>query len=88
VDDDAAFKSKPSVLAAVLPTASKPVAATAPVASATSSATASATSSATSSAQDQDDDEVDDDDADDVEPIPAPKKPIIKKKIITPAGKK
>jgi hypothetical protein len=35
----------------------------------------------------QDDDEVDDDDADDVEPIPAPKKPVIKKKVIT-AGKK
>ena len=30
----------------------------------------------------QQDDEVDDDDADDVEPIPAPKKPVIKKKVI------
>lgn len=68
VDDDAAFKpaAKPSVLAAVLPTASKPQAAVAAAA--------------------QDEDEVDDDDADDMEPIPAPKKPIIKKKVI--AGKK
>ena len=66
VDDDAAFKTaaKPSVLAAVLPTASKPQAAVAAVAAA------------------QDEDEVDDDDADDMEPIPAPKKPIIKKKVI------
>jgi hypothetical protein len=64
MDDDAAFKpAKPSVLAAVMPTASKP----APV--------------------QQQDDEVDDDDADDVEPIPAPKKPIIKKKVIAPAKK-
>ena len=70
VDDDAAFKqpaSKPSVLAAVLPTASKPAAQQV-------------------AQQQQDDDEVDDDDADDVEPIPAPKKPVIKKKVI--AGSK
>jgi hypothetical protein len=67
VDDEVAFKAKPSVLAAVLPTASKPQAAVAATASA--SATAS-------------DDEVDDDDADDMEPIPTPKKPIIKKKVI------
>ncbi len=83
VDDDAAFKSKSSVLAAVMPTAKATMAMQAAVASATSSATAAVTASA----QDQDEDEVDDD-ADDVEPIPAPKKPIIKKKIITPAGKK
>lgn len=71
VDDDVAFKTaaKPSVLAAVLPTPSKPQAAIAAVAAA------------------QDEDEVDDDDADDMEPIPAPKKPIIKKKVIA-AGKK
>ena len=68
VDDDAAFKSKPSVLAAVMPTASKPQAVAAVAAPA--------------HAQQQDDDEVDDDDADDMEPIPAPKKPIIKKKVI------
>ena len=65
VDDDAAFKSKPSVLAAVMPTASKPQA-----------------QPAQPAPVQQDDDEVDDDDADDVEPIPAPKKPIIKKKVI------
>jgi hypothetical protein len=70
VDDDAAFKSKPSVLAAVMPTASKPAAAPAPVQQAQ-----------------QQEDEVDDDDADDMEPIPAPKKPIIKKKVIAPPKK-
>jgi hypothetical protein len=64
VDDDVAFKpaAKASVLAAVLPTASK-AAVAAPQAQ-------------------QQEDEVDDDDADDMEPIPAPKKPIIKKKVI------
>lgn len=68
--DDAAFKqpAKPSVLAAVMPTASKPTP-PAPVVA------------------EQQDDEVDDEDADDVEPIPAPKKPIIKKKVIAPAKK-
>lgn len=66
VDDDAAFKSKPSVLAAVLPTASK---------------------AAVAAPQEQENDEVDDDDADDMEPIPAPKKPIIKKMLKTPAKK-
>ena len=75
VDDDVAFKpaAKASVLAAVLPTATAATAMQAAVASASTSQ--------------QDDDEVDDDDADDVEPIPAPKRPIIKKKIITPAKK-
>jgi hypothetical protein len=73
VDDDAVFKpaAKASVLAAVLPTASKPQAATASAAS----------------AQAQQEDEVDDEDADDMEPIPAPRKPIIKKKVLAP-GKK
>jgi hypothetical protein len=71
VDDDAAFKAKPSVLAAVLPT----------------KAQATATASVAASAA-QDEDEVDDEDADDVEPIPAPKKPIIKKKIIAAPAKK
>ena len=76
VDDDAAFKAKPSVLAAVLPTAPK-----APTATASVAATASASATAS-------DDEVDDEDADDVEPIPTPKKPIIKKKIIAAPTKK
>lgn len=77
VDDDVAFKSaaKASVLAAVLPTPPKAQATTqAPVAAVAASA--------------QDEDDVDDDDADDVEPIPAPKKPIIKKKIIAAPTKK
>jgi hypothetical protein len=36
----------------------------------------------------QDEDEVDDEDADDVEPVPAPKKTIIKKKVIVTGAKK
>lgn len=37
--------------------------------------------------QEQQEDELDDEDADDMEPIPAPKKPIIKKKVIAPVKK-
>ena len=77
VDDDAAFKpaAKPSVLTAVLPTASKAAVA------------AAASVPAPVSEQSQDNDEVDDDDADDMEPIPAPKKPIIKKMLKAPVKK-
>jgi hypothetical protein len=35
-----------------------------------------------------DEEEVDDEDADDVEPVPAPKKTIIKKKVIVTGAKK
>jgi len=73
IDDDEVFK-KPSVLAAVMPsTTTAPVSAAGTIGSATASA--------------QDEDEVDDEDADDVEPVPAPKKTIIKKKVIVGAKK-
>ena len=67
-EDDAAFKPKPSVLAAVMPQASQPQASQASAA--------------------QEEDAVDDEASDDVEPVPAPKRTIIKKKIVTAAPKK
>jgi hypothetical protein len=73
-EDDAAFKPKPSVLAAVMPQASQ-------------ASQASAQVSAQVSAS-QEEDAVDDEASDDVEPVPAPKKTIIKKKIVTAAPKK
>jgi hypothetical protein len=77
IDDDEVFKQqKPSVLAAVMPSAS----------SASASVSAAGTIGTTSAAQD--DEEVDDEDADDVEPVPAPKKTIIKKKVIVTGAKK
>jgi len=66
-EDDAAFKPKPSVLAAVMP---------------------SAQASAPAQVSAQEEDEVDDEASDDVEPVPAPKKTIIKKKIVSAAPKK
>lgn len=65
VNDDEVFKSKPSVVSAVMP---KPV-----VVVAGGAGTSVPVSSVTS---------VDDEEADDIEPVPAPKKTIIKKKII------
>ena len=81
VDDAVAFKTatKPSVLAAVLPTASK--------AAVAASASVVQQAAPVSEQQAQDNDEVDDDDADDMEPIPAPKKPIIKKMLKAPLKK-
>lgn len=78
IDDDEVFKQerKPSVLAAVMPSASS---ATASVSAAGTIGSAQAT---------QDEEEVDDEDADDVEPVPAPKKTIIKKKVIVTGAKK
>jgi hypothetical protein len=80
IDDDEVFKEerkqKPSVLAAVMPSAS-----------ASSSVSAAGTIGSVSSAT-QDEEEVDDEDADDVEPVPAPKKTIIKKKVIVTGAKK
>jgi len=64
IDDDVAFKPKPSVLAAVMPQAQ----------------------SAQSVAQSEED-EVDDEASDDVEPVPAPRKNIIKKKIVSAVKK-
>ena len=88
IDDDEVFKQekKPSVLAAVMPSTTA-AATTAAATTATASVSAAGTigSSATASAQDED--EVDDEDADDVEPVPAPKKTIIKKKVIVGAKK-
>jgi hypothetical protein len=72
IDDDEVFK-KPSVLAAVMP-------------SKASTASVSAAGTIGSSAADEE--EVDDEDADDVEPVPAPKKTIIKKKVIVTGAKK
>jgi hypothetical protein len=66
IEDDVAFKPKPSVLAAVMPQAQATQA---------------------SHAQAQEDDEVDDDASDDVEPVPAPRKNIIKKKIVSAVKK-
>jgi len=80
IDDDAVFK-KPSVLAAVMPSK-------APAAPAASSAASAASAASSSAASAQDEDEVDDEDADDVEPVPAPKKTIIKKKVIVTGAKK
>jgi hypothetical protein len=78
IDDDEVFKEKkPSVLAAVMPSAS----------SASASASASVSAAGTIGTT-QDEDEVDDEDADDVEPVPAPKKTIIKKKVIVTGAKK
>jgi hypothetical protein len=79
IDDDEVFKQerkqKPSVLAAVMPSK----ALSAPVSAAGTITTASSA---------QDEEEVDDEDADDVEPVPAPKKTIIKKKVIVTGAKK
>jgi hypothetical protein len=72
IDDDEVFK-KPSVLAAVMPS---------------KALTASASAAGTIPTSEQDEDEVDDEDADDVEPVPAPKKTIIKKKVIVTGAKK
>ena len=80
IDDDEVFK-KPSVLAAVMP--SKAVTATA-----SASASVSASVSAAGTIGTADEEEVDDEDADDVEPVPAPKKTIIKKKVIVTGAKK
>lgn len=77
IDDDEVFK-KPSVLAAVMPSKAPTVSATASVSAAGTITSASA----------QDEEEVDDEDADDVEPVPAPKKTIIKKKVIVTGAKK
>ena len=77
IDDDEVFKqAKPSVLAAVMPSASASVSATASISAAGTIGSA------------QDEEEVDDEDADDVEPVPAPKKTIIKKKVIVTGAKK
>jgi len=82
IDDDEVFKEKkPSVLAAVMPSASSTSS------SASASVSAAGTIGSVSSAT-QDDEEVDDEDADDVEPVPAPKKTIIKKKVIVTGAKK
>jgi len=81
IDDDEVFKQKPSVLAAVMPSASSTSS------SASASVSAAGTIGSVSSAT-QDDEEVDDEDADDVEPVPAPKKTIIKKKVIVTGAKK
>jgi hypothetical protein len=72
IDDDEVFK-KPSVLAAVMPSKAP---------------TASVSAAGTIPTSEQDEDEVDDEDADDVEPVPAPKKTIIKKKVIVTGAKK
>lgn len=83
IDDDEVFKQerkqKPSVLAAVMPSSAS-------ASSASASVSAAGTIGTTSAAQD--DEEVDDEDADDVEPVPAPKKTIIKKKVIVTGAKK
>jgi hypothetical protein len=77
IDDDEVFKQKkPSVLAAVMPSAT------------VSSASVSAAGTIGSVSSAQDEEEVDDEDADDVEPVPAPKKTIIKKKVIVTGAKK
>ena len=73
IDDEEVFK-KPSVLAAVMPS------------KAPASATASVSAAGTIGSADEE--EVDDEDADDVEPVPAPKKTIIKKKVIVTGAKK
>jgi hypothetical protein len=79
IDDDEVFKQeqkqKPSVLAAVMPSK-------APTATTASSVSAAGTIGSA------DEEEVDDEDADDVEPVPAPKKTIIKKKVIVTGAKK
>lgn len=85
IDDDEVFKQerkqKPSVLAAVMPSSAS--------ASASSSVSAAGTIGSAQAAQAaQDEEEVDDEDADDVEPVPAPKKTIIKKKVIVTGAKK
>ena len=76
IDDDAVFSqaaaSKPSVVAAMLPQASH---ASQPHASQPAASHASQSQS------------VDDEDADDVEPVPVPRKTIVKKKVIVPAKK-
>jgi hypothetical protein len=78
IDDDEVFKEKkPSVLAAVMPSASS--------ASASSSSASVSAAGTIGSAEEE---EVDDEDADDVEPVPAPKKTIIKKKVIVTGAKK
>ena len=78
IDDDEVFThKKPSVLAAVMPSTAS--------ASASSSVSAAGTIGTTAA---QDEEEVDDEDADDVEPVPAPKKTIIKKKVIVTGAKK
>lgn len=74
IDDDEVFK--PSVLAAVMPS------------KAPASATASVSAAGTIGSSAADEEEVDDEDADDVEPVPAPKKTIIKKKVIVTGAKK
>ena len=68
IEDDVAFKPKPSVLAAVMPQAAQ-------------------ASAAQSAAQSAEEDEVDDEASDDVEPVPAPRKNIIKKKIVSAVKK-
>ena len=78
IDDDEVFK-KPSVLAAVMPSKAP--------ATATAATVATASVSAAGTIETADEDEVDDEDADDVEPVPAPKKTIIKKKVIVGAKK-
>ena len=93
IDDDEVFKQekKPSVLAAVMPSTAATTAAATTAAATTATASVSAAGtivpSATATASAQDEDEVDDEDADDVEPVPAPKKTIIKKKVIVGAKK-
>lgn len=64
VDDDAAF-SRPSAVAAMMPTTVPLVAPAAPTAATAATA-----------------DEVDDEAGDDVEPVPVPKKMVIKKKVV------
>ena len=74
IDDDAAFKAKPSVVAAMMP---KPVAAGGAGASSPTLVPAPAPTPAPTAT-------VDDEEGDDIEPVPAPKKTttVIKKKII------
>jgi hypothetical protein len=78
VDDEAVFAAKPSVLLAVMPSA-MPLAM--PL------ATPSAMPLAMPSADQLQDDPVDDEDGDDLEPVPVPKKTIVKKKVIGVAKK-
>jgi hypothetical protein len=70
IDDDSAFGGKPSVVAAMMP---KPAAAGGAGASAAPVPAPAPASTAT----------VDDEEGDDIEPVPAPRKTIIKKKIIS-----
>ena len=75
VDDDAVFAARPSAVAAMLPSA------------ASAASAASVQLVAPSAQEEKEPQDVNDEDGDDVEPVPAPKKMVVKKKIVVP-GKK